>query len=164
MRFAVVCVLASCLVSPAHGDESRDQRQIAQVQGKLLTGKELAAALSGKRLWSRRQEGVSGADPTKVVRPRYPFSVTFFFRQDGSFFRECISHDPMGDRACAPADGRTNVGVWYIENDRVCLKGTRHEGRAYMCGAATRVSPSVLHMQWQPIPPAMDGPWNLRDP
>jgi hypothetical protein len=165
MRIFVMAAvpLLFIMTQSAQGEVSLGRQQLAQA-GQKLTGKELAAAISGKKLSSRRREGVSGADMTRVVRPRYEFTVSFYFRTDGSFHRECVSHEPQGDVSCGPADGRTNVGTWLIENDRVCLRGVRHEGRSFMCGAATRVSPTVLYMQWQPIPPALDGPWNLGNP
>lgn len=137
------------------------QAEIAQAPAApAMSGKELVDALVGKKLSRRARDWVSGHDAAKASRTPGAITVTFYFRTDGSFQRRCVSHDHEG-RGC---DGRYNVGVWRLEGERMCISGARHDPRQAWCFSAIRHSPTALHLRWQPIPPAMDGPWTLGDP
>ena len=160
---AAFCVLAALVILvPIEAIAEQARRTAESAHGQTLSGQELRLIVTGRKLWSRRREALSSSDLTKIVRVSYEFTLSFYLRSDGSFYRECVMHMPEGDQNCGAKEGRTNVGVWWIERDLLCIKGIRHDQKVPLCGSAKRISPTELYIRWENVPPAMDGQWRVK--
>jgi hypothetical protein len=93
----------------------------AEAQSGKLSGPEIRTAIAGKamsRIYTMRP--VSRDRPNELVPVRFPSTVRFYFRDDGSYTRQCKSQTPRGEQNC-PEVGERSAGVWQIKGDQLCF-------------------------------------------
>lgn len=87
-----------------------------------LSGTEIRLALAGKtmsRIYTMRP--VSRERPNELVPMRFPSTVRFYFRDDGSYARRCSVQTPRGEEACTNVAGERSAGVWQVKGDQLCF-------------------------------------------
>lgn len=104
--------------------------------GAPLTGKEIAALVTGKTIVYRSNLRTDGAF----------WESTMFMRSDGSFRFRCTNYSRAGDRTPCPRVPGGDAGTWEVRGDTMCIRQLVREGHM-QCFAWLRDGPRYRFRQ-----------------
>jgi hypothetical protein len=137
----------------------------AQAPVRAAIGAEIRALLPGKTLVKRFTMRVIDRGGVPVVVPSdAPYTLSYFYRGDGSWSRGCVAHTPRGDIDCSGGRDRRNVGTWQIEGNRLCAGSIDFAASVFVCSELRRISPDTIELrQVSGIPEDFfTGTWSVR--